>query len=152
MSKWDFSETELRDRFINSLGTTENITVYLEVPVFSRSVDLVLHDLQTSRITALEFKLHDWKRAILQAQSVGLCFDFLCICLPKPKTAVGRQTIIKSCEMDGVGLFFYDATLDIFEKAVESPTTSTIWKAQKKRIIDYLEAKDYERHITHPKV
>lgn len=152
MSKWNFSETELRNRFINSLCVTEDVTLYLEVPVFSRSVDLVLHDLQTSRITALEFKLHDWKRAILQAQSVGLCFDYLCICLPKPKTAIGCQTIIKSCEMDGVGLYLYDVEADVFEKVVESPATTTIWKTQKKRVIDYLEAKDYERDITHPKV
>jgi len=148
--KWGFSEAELRKRFIGSLGTSKDILIYQEVPVFSRSVDLVLQDLTTSYITAVEFKMHDWKRAILQAQNVDLCFDFLCICLPKPKTQAGCRTIMKTCEIKGVGLYLYDSEINAFEKVISSPRTTTVWETQKKRVVNYLEAKKNGRGTTHP--
>jgi hypothetical protein len=148
--KWEFSEAELRERFINALETSSNILIHQEVPVFSRSVDLVLQDLTTSYITAVEFKMHDWKRAILQAQSVGICFDFLCICLPKPKTQVGCHNIMETCEVNGVGLYLYDSEINTFEKVIDSPRTTTVWEIQKKRVINYLEAKEHGRGTTHP--
>lgn len=143
MSKYSFSEAELRNRFIASLMERSGILFYPEVPVFCRSVDLVLQDEKTGKLTAIEFKLHDWKRAILQAQSVGICFDFLCICLPKPKTPAGEKNIVDACECNGVGLILYDETLDEFEVRVKSPRTSSVWKTQKDMIIKYLEAKSY---------
>lgn len=150
MTRWEFSETELRKRFIGALGTSQDILMYQEVPVFSRSVDLVLQDLTTSYITAVEFKMHDWKRAILQAQSVGLCFDFLWICLPKPKTQAGCRTIIETCEIKGVGLYLYDSGINAFEQVIDSPRITTVWETQKKRVINYLEAKENGRGTTHP--
>lgn len=150
MIKWGFSEAELRKRFIGSLGTSKDILIYQEVPVFSRSVDLVLQDLTTSYITAVEFKMHDWKRAILQAQNVDLCFDFLCICLPKPKTQAGCRTIMKTCEIKGVGLYLYDSEINAFEEVISSPRTTTVWETQKKRVVNYLEAKKNGRGTTHP--
>jgi hypothetical protein len=140
LNKWNFSETELRNRFIDALEA-QNILIYLEVPVFSRSVDLVLQDLKTTHITAIELKLHDWKRAILQVKDVGLCFDYLYICLPKPKTPTCCQNIIKTCEIGGIGLYFYNVEANVFEKVVDSPRTTTIWEMQKKRVVDYLNAK-----------
>lgn len=73
MSIYTFSEAELRSRFIKNIGNRDDIDVYIEVPVFCRSVDLVIQEKQNAEIFAIEFKLHDWKRAIQQAQSVGLC-------------------------------------------------------------------------------
>ena len=81
MSIYTFSEAELRSRFIKNIGNRDDIDVYIEVPVFCRSVDLVIQEKENAEIFAIEFKLHDWKRAIQQAQSVGLCFDYLYICL-----------------------------------------------------------------------
>lgn len=77
MSIYTFSEAELRSRFIKNIGNRDDIDVYIEVPVFCRSVDLVIQEKQNAEIFAIEFKLHDWKRAIQQAQSVGLCFDYV---------------------------------------------------------------------------
>lgn len=83
MSIYAFSEAELRSRFIKNIGNRDDIDVYIEVPVFCRSVDLVIQEKQNAEIFAIEFKLHDWKRAIQQAQSVGLCFDYLYITIQK---------------------------------------------------------------------
>jgi len=150
LTRWEFSEAELRKRFIGALGMSQDILIYQEVPVFSRSVDLVLRNLVTFHITAVEFKMHDWKRGILQAQSVSLCFDFLCICLPKPKTQAGCRTIMETCEIKGVGLYLYDSEINTFEKVISSPRTTTVWETQKKRVINYLEAKENGRGTTHP--
>ena len=104
MSIYTFSEAELRSRFIKNIGNRDDIDVYIEVPVFCRSVDLVIQEKQNAEIFAIEFKLHDWKRAIQQAQSVGLCFDYLYICLPKPKTNSSASKISDTCISNGVGL------------------------------------------------
>lgn len=42
MSIYTFSETELRYRFIKNIGNRDDIDVYIEVPVFCRSVDLAI--------------------------------------------------------------------------------------------------------------
>lgn len=48
MSIYTFSETELRYRFIKNIGNRDDIDVYIEVPVFCRSVDLVKQNNQTT--------------------------------------------------------------------------------------------------------
>lgn len=141
----NISEEELRSRFVDKFKYSQKVLLYLEVPAFSRSVDLVMQNVSDLSIMAIEFKIHDWKRAILQAQSVALCFDYLSICLPKPKTLKGCQTVINACKTNGVGLYFYNTQLTSFEKILSSPKTKTMWEAQKKRIIGYLEAKSHER-------
>lgn len=95
MSIYAFSEAELRSRFIKNICSRDDISVYIEVPVFCCSVDLVIQEKQSAKIFAIEFKLHDWKRAIQQAQSVGLCFDyFMFVCqsqrqiLPQTKLVI----------------------------------------------------------------
>ena len=79
MKTFDFSETQLRELFIKHYSSNEAIDIFIEVPVFCRSVDLVIEEKRTSIISAIEFKLHDWKRALQQVQSVGICFDYLYI-------------------------------------------------------------------------
>lgn len=141
MSIYTFSEAELRTRFIKSIGSRDNIGIYIEVPVFCRSVDLVIREKQTARIFAIEFKLHDWKRAIQQAQSVGLCFDYLYICLPKPKTDSSANKISAACISNGVGLIFYDTEHNEFCMEVEASKTTDVWEKERCRIVNYLEAK-----------
>ena len=135
------SEEELRSFFVETYNNIQEISLHVEVPVFCRSVDLVLQNLKQASITAIEFKVHDWKRAILQAQSVALCFDYLYICMPKPKTIKGIESVVNSCEANGVGLYFFNTDTRTFEKVIDSPKTETVWNAQKRRVIGYLEAK-----------
>jgi len=133
------TELELRKFFVEQQSSAE-VILHVEVPVFCRSVDLVAQNKKDKSLAAIEFKLHDWKRAILQVQSVALCFDYLYICLPMPKTAQGRESILNQCSQNGVGVYFYAFEGECFEMALESPQTSTVWAAQKKQIVSYLEA------------
>lgn len=145
MRKYSYSEADLRDRYIGFLKNESDIQPYTEVPVFCRSVDLVLQDNKEESLTAIEFKLHDWKRAIYQVQGVGLCFDFLCICLPKPKTVIGEQNIINACKNSGIGLIFYNDLSDEFETMLYGIRVPSVWKAQRDMIIESLEEKAYEQ-------
>lgn len=143
MKRLGITELELRKLFIEQQVTAE-VALHVEVPVFSRSVDLVAQNIYNKSLAAIEFKLHDWKRAILQVQSVALCFDYLYICLPMPKTEYGRKSILDQCLQNGVGVYFYVFEDACFEMALTSPQTSTVWAAQKKQIVSYLEASAYE--------
>lgn len=139
MSKINISEEMLRHNFIRSHEESSNIKLHLEVPVFCRSVDLVVQNFQDVTISAIEFKIRDWKRAILQVQSVSICFDYLYICIPKPKTQKGYQSVTSACENNGIGLYLFDTTTRTFEKPINSPKTETVWNAQRRRVIGYLE-------------
>lgn len=57
MSIYTFSEAELRSRFIKNIGNRDDIDVYIEVPVFCRSVDLVIQEKENAEIFAIEFNL-----------------------------------------------------------------------------------------------
>lgn len=139
-----FSEAELREFFINNMNLRDNLNVFVEVPVFCRSVDLVIQEKHSSEISAIEFKLHDWKRAIQQVQNVGLCFDHLYICLPKPKTDYSISKISDSCRLSGIGLIFYDTEKKLFATQVEAPRMSDVWEKERCRVVNYLEAKQDE--------
>lgn len=152
MRKYSYSEADLRDRYIDFLKTESDIQSFSEVPVFCRSVDLVLQDNREESLTAIEFKLHDWKRAIAQVQGVGLCFDFLCICLPKPKTVIGEQNIINACKSSGIGLIFYNDHSNEFETMLCGVRGASVWKAQRDLIIESLEAKSYEQSLENAQI
>jgi hypothetical protein len=148
--KIKISEEELLNSFIDVYGNKKEIKMHMEVPVFCRSVDLVIQETRQEIITALEFKIDDWRRAIMQVQRVALCFDFLYICIPKPKTQKGYNSVVTNCEAKGVGLYMFDLNENSFEKFVDSPKTETVWSTQKRRVIGYLEAKEYEKTFKNP--
>ena len=116
--------------------------IYIEIPVFSRSVDLVELDSRSRKITAIEFKIKDWKRAISQLCEISLCFDYLILCIPKPKTQKCIDSIKAACTEKGIGLILWDRVNDNFEKICEPITLNDIWKAPKKQILNYLKERE----------
>ena len=55
-------EEILREKYCSYRRARGKKKIYIEVPVFSRSVDLVELDGHSRKITAVEFKITDWKR------------------------------------------------------------------------------------------
>lgn len=137
MAKYSFSEEDMRKTFVASYCKS-HVEFFAEVPVFCRSVDLVAYSKQKQEIMAIEFKLDNWKRAVLQAMQVVCCFDFLAICVPQPATAKGRESVISGCDKCGIGVYFYHPGQQIFEEALTPQHTSEIWEIQKKRVLEYL--------------
>jgi hypothetical protein len=132
-----YSEFEQRSKFISQFSD-KGISLFQEVPVFSRSVDLVSHDMQNQTISAIEFKTTNWKRAIQQVQEVSLSFDFLEICIIEPKTCETIQKVVNDCKEKGIGLYFFNQDDGSFIKYLESQKVERIWELQKKSIIRYI--------------
>ncbi len=131
-------EDLLRDCFCDFRKDKQGVIACKEVPVFARSVDLVEYKVSTGELTAIEFKINDWKRALAQLKNIEICFDYLVLCIPKPKTLKCVETITKSCAQEGIGLFLWDNNDNTFlHKCIEKPRRE-IWDIQKKHIIDYL--------------
>ncbi len=112
--------------------------IYKEVPVFSRSVDLVEYNAHTKEITAIEFKINDWKRALNQLLVVSPCFDYLVLCYPKPKTEKCLNQIRSSCIRRGVGLVLWDSKSNTFSNVCDAQGISALWDVQKLQIITYI--------------
>ena len=130
-------EEQLRNMYISSFDNIDE-KLFCEVPVFCRSIDVVKYNFKTGSITAIEFKYTDWKRAIIQALSVSICFDYLEICVPKPKTNRTQNYMIEECSRKGVGLYFYDEVQNIFNEVLEPLKVQDIWKIQKSIVIEYV--------------
>ena len=130
-------EEQLREMFVSSFNNVDE-RLFCEVPVFSRSIDVVKYNSKTGLITAIEFKRNDWKRAINQALSVSICFDYLEICVPKPKTNRTQNYMIEVCGRKGVGLYFYDEVENTFDEVLEPLRVQDIWKIQKSIVIEYV--------------
>ncbi|MVB12313.1 hypothetical protein CAFE_30460 [Caprobacter fermentans] len=137
MTNYAYSEEELRESFLKSFKE-KNQQLICEVPVFSRSIDVVKYNNISHEVSAIEFKLSDWKRAIKQALRVGICFDYLEICIPKPKTDRAINTVVNSCTEQGIGLYFYNYENDFFEYVLRPKHIEDVWTVQKASVINYI--------------
>lgn len=135
-------EEILREKYCAYRRAHGKKKIYIEVPVFSRSVDLVELDSRTRKITAIEFKIKDWKRAIKQLYEISSCFDFLILCILKPKTEKCIETIRSTCSEKGIGLIFWDQSDDSFMQICESKDICDIWITQKRQILHYLKERE----------
>ena len=132
------SEEEQRQLFI-SLWHDHNVKLVCEVPVFCRSVDLVKYDQKERAVTAVEFKTHNWKRAIEQVVSTAVSFDYLEICVQKPKTQKVQEKIIKRCGELGVGIYFMESEKQQFEHVLLPQKVKKMWEVQKTQVIQFIE-------------
>lgn len=134
----NISEEEQRQCFIEQW---DNPTVVLacEVPVFCRSVDLVTYDKKQKILTSIEFKTRNWKRAIEQVLSTAISFDYLEICIRKPRTEISQQKVIRCCADIGIGLYFFDTETKVFEHSLMPQKAHKIWNVQKRQVIEFVE-------------
>ena len=139
-------EEELRNIYCSMYSNANpNTLLYKEVPAYTRSVDLVEYNTSTNEISAIEFKIKDWKRAIMQLSEVAVCFDYLMLCMPKPKTKKCISNIKSSCKSLGIGLCFFDQITNQFSTEYSAKNIHDIWRFQKESIIGYLESQE-ENH------
>ncbi len=131
------SEEEQRQLFING-WTDKNVKLVCEVPVFCRSVDLVKYDRREHVITAVEFKTHNWKRALEQVTSTAVSFDYLEICIQKPKTLKVQEKIVGVCRELGVGIYFMENEEGKFEHVLRPQRVEKMWKVQKSQVIRFI--------------
>lgn len=136
--KIKISEEEQRQLFINHWQDAD-IQLVCEVPVFCRSVDLVTYNQKDQAVTAVEFKTHNWKRALEQVISTAASFDYLEICVQKPKTKKTQEKIIHTCSECGVGIYFMENERHQFEHVLLPQRVKKMWKVQKTQVIRFIE-------------
>lgn len=132
------SEEEQRRLFINHWHDND-VQLVCEVPVFCRSVDLVKYDQKERAVTAVEFKTHNWKRALEQVISTAVSFDYLEICIQKPKTRKAQENIIHTCGERGVGIYFMENEKQQFEHVLLPQRVKRMWEVQKMQVIQFIE-------------
>lgn len=132
------SEEKQRESFIEQWNNSD-IKLICEVPVFCRSVDLVAYEKKKRIITAIEFKTTKWKKAVDQVLSTAISFDYLEICVRKPRTMASQERIKDYCSQYGVGIFFFDVDKNEFEHVLKPQKVSKIWKVQKEQVIEFVE-------------
>lgn len=107
----------------------------VEVPVFSRCADMVVE--RDDGLVAIEFKLHDWRRGLQQAQKHRLAVDYTYICLPRPSDNL-LKTIAEWCDRGRIGLLVVDTEQGhVSEVVAGRPLTPCKW--ERDRIRSFLE-------------
>ena len=101
-----------------------------EVPVYGRSIDVCEFD--GKYVTIIEFKLHDWRKALLQLNQTMTVSDFNYICMVKPKTFKCIETIKNEFRKYGFGVIFYDG---VFVVHLDSIRNKKIWRSEKNRLV-----------------
>ena len=136
--KKGISELDMVDAFFRS-GHFKQSRMFVEIPVFSRCVDMVVLN-NRNEVSAIEFKKEKWKEAIDQVLRVSTSFDFLEICILAPAHDELKKEIVTCCREQGIGVYFMNPTTMKVKKVLQSRKNPSIWKVQKKDVINYLEA------------
>jgi len=97
----------------------------LELPINACSCDMVIYD--SDEIHVIEFKLHNWKRAIQQANRHRMAVDYCWICIPKIS-----KTGLEYAKTNHVGVYKWeDGKLIVL---LDAPKTQS-WEVERQRTI-----------------
>jgi hypothetical protein len=116
------------------LKTQRHVSLCRDVPLLGRCIDLVYIDRQI--VTSVEFKLTDWRRALLQARDHRLAVDYSYVCMPS-RTITDR--ISQETTAAGVGLVFPSRRPGWpFETVIEAPASCEVWSTARIGLIEYV--------------
>ncbi|WP_208587277.1 hypothetical protein [Gracilibacillus suaedae] len=117
-----------------------NLKVFKEVPLFSSSIDMIAIN-NNNELSAIEFKLRNWKKAIDQVKKHSIAVDYMSICILKPKNKVTREKIEDVCKQEKTGLLYFyldeKGNPEIFE-AVKPIKSDFYWDVQKESLLNML--------------
>lgn len=116
------SEQALVDAVFLRLQRHSGAALSREAPLLGRSVDLALY--RDGEMHTIEFKLHDWRRALRQAADHLLATDFAYICMPARSVT---PTMREAFEDAGIGLLFYADMEWPFETVITASRSTTKW-------------------------
>lgn len=116
------SELQMQQK-IAELLRSGGFSVYLEVPFLSRSIDIVA--IKDGKIVAIELKLSDWRKAIMQSSDHLHGADQSFVCLPR-KTRINDEMIEMVLDR-GLGLMFYDEEENSVEEILAAQESEIVW-------------------------
>ncbi len=99
------SELELCD-LGEQYFTRRGWKVYREVPLGGGCVDMFLTRRDRQTVVGIEFKLHDWKKAFVQARKIRTVTPFAFVAMPKRRKIY--QPMVEMAGIYQVGLMFFN--------------------------------------------
>ena len=128
------NELEITRSAYNRLSRQKDLIFSFNVPILGRCADLVY--LEGPWAISVEFKLRDWRRAILQARDHRLAANYAYVCLPRRRNI---NKILPELRASGVGLFFYTKEDDWpFETVEKAPLSYDTWNLAREELGRYL--------------
>lgn len=125
--------TLVRSAF-DRLTSRADVKVACNVPMLGRCADMVY--MKGRSVFSIEFKLHDWRRAIKQARDHRLAADYAYVCLPRRSDV---DTILSEIRSAGVGLMFYDDVAAWPFKVIgKAPRSEETWSVARSELCEYL--------------
>lgn len=112
--------------------------VHLEVGAVTRSIDAVLVDEQGGT-TAIEFKIRDWRRALVQARDHQVLCERAAICMPRRHPT---DELLGALQASGIGYIGYDLDSDDIELAVAPQATPAYWNTAGDALRERLRTED----------
>ena len=105
-----------------------------EVPLLGRSIDIVY--MRGSSLTSVEFKLSNWRRALVQARDHQLAVDFSYVCMPQRSFTEPMRVAFREV---GVGLMFF--SMDErwpFHKVLAAKRSRAKWAEARAWLFEYV--------------
>jgi hypothetical protein len=129
------SERDVIDDVVSRLREALSEDFCCEVPLLGRYVDMII--LQKNALTSIEFKLSNWRRAIMQARDHRLGVDFAYVCMPEREVTKEMKLEFKQA---GVGLYFYQQRGHWpFKEVVKAPKSKEVWSVARTNVLEYLQ-------------
>ncbi len=117
--------------------------IYTAVPLYNRCIDAVL--LGEGRLTTVEFKVKDWRRAVRQIRTHLLAADYSYLCMPKRQVPQELEQILM--EM-GVGLWLFDFNIKEIEEVLSPEPSPAQMTMLKEKMLKYLNSRESESDCT----
>jgi hypothetical protein len=130
------NELAIQKSAFERLREKSKIKVACNIPLLGRCVDMVC--MRGQFLFTIEFKLHDWRRAIIQAIDHKLASDYAYICLPKRRNI---EHLLPEFRYAGVGLLFFNEEGDWpFVRIVKAPRSDETWVTARANLLKQLMA------------
>ena len=127
------SENDLVNAFV-PFFEDQGLVYRLEVPVHNRMVDLAALD-KKGNLIGVEFKLSDWKRALNQALTNRLSFDYIYVCVPRKRTVERFKAEAKRV---GIGIMVVDPTTGVICVELDAQKIEKHWPPNQQFLRSYL--------------
>lgn len=138
--KSNIQETCLYDPILAKYNLANDI--YLEVAFYRKRVDVVF--LENNKITAVELKVSDWKKAIKQASINQLFADYSFVGMPYSFKSLLNIEVRKFFTNRGVGLILIGKNI---ETVIEAKHSSHLYPNDRKRVKQTLANYSLENEI-----
>lgn len=119
------TETELVDK-LTLFMAAEGYRVRIEVANMGQSADIVAT--KGRWVTAVEAKLQDWRRALIQCRAHEQVADYICIAIGSANVS---DLLLREAEELGYGVIHFDAAQRRFGWVLNPKVNRNVWRPQR---------------------